>query len=115
MNAGFGFGVAALVLVTLGAIMPVVGLFICWIALGLATMSALAGSKGWPIAVVAIAAVAFWFLTPSLWVEALAHGAGYGEATGNVPLLRIVSVVMLGAPIVGLFLGGAGSTRREKQ
>jgi uncharacterized membrane protein YkgB len=115
MNAGSGFGVAALVLVILGAIMPLVGLFICWIALGLAAISAFAGSKGWPVAVVAIGAVAFWFLTPSLWVEALAHGTGYGEATGTAPLLRIVSLAMLGAPIVGLLLGGAVSTRREKQ
>ncbi|RMA43293.1 hypothetical protein D9R08_06685 [Rhodophyticola porphyridii] len=95
---------AALILVVIGAIMPFIGLPMCWVALGLATISAFAGSRGWPVAVVAIAAVAFWFFTPSLWVEALAHNTGYGAATGNGPILRIVSLIMLAAPVVGIFM-----------
>lgn len=105
MSAGSGFGVAALFLIILGAVTPAIGLFICWVALGLAAFSSFAGGRGWPIAVVAIAAATFWFLTPSLWVEALAYGVGYGEVTGQPPVLRVVTLVMLGAPIVGMMVG----------
>lgn len=110
MNTGNGLGVAALVLAVLGAVVPGVGLYIGWLALVLAIFAALAGARGLAVATVAVSAVVFLLLTPSLWFEAAVHAAGYGEETGSVPLLRIISLVLLAAPI-GATLIGKGAER----
>ncbi|NSY37540.1 hypothetical protein [Leisingera sp. ANG59] len=112
MNNENGLSIAAIVLAVLGAITPGVGLYVGWAALALATLAALGGAKGLPIAVVAISAIVFLVLTPSLWVEAAAHKAGFGEATGAPPILRIGSIIALIAPIVGLIVAPS-EKRRE--
>jgi uncharacterized membrane protein YkgB len=103
-TTGKGFCIAALILAALGAVVPVVGLFVGWAALGLATIGALAGNKGRTIAVVALSAVVFLTMTPSLWIETAGHSAGYGRATGSAPILQIITFVMLAAPIVGMIV-----------
>ena len=100
-----GLGIAALIIAVLGAIMPGVGLFVGWLALILATFAAAGDGRGLAIATIAVSTVAFLFLTPSLWIEAAAFGTGYGEATGSSPILRIVSLMLLVAPIGAMFVG----------
>ncbi len=96
----------------LGGLVPGIGLYIGWAALLLATFGAIGGAKGLPIAVVAVSALVFLFLTPSLWVEAAMHKAGFGEATGAPPVLRIGSLVLLALPIVGLLLAPSQDSER---
>lgn len=105
MSTSKGLGIAAIILAVLGAVMPGIGLFVGWLALILATFAAAGDGRGLAIATIVVSAMAFLFLTPSLWIEAAAFGTGYGEATGSSPILRIVSLVLLVAPVAAMFLG----------
>ena len=102
---GKGLSLAGLLVAILGAFVPVVGLFIGWVALIFATFGAMAGGKGLAVATVGVSAVAFLFLTPSLWIEAAAQGAGLHKQTGSSPIFRIISLALLAAPIVGCLIG----------
>ncbi|MEL7252812.1 MAG: hypothetical protein AAGL23_01455 [Pseudomonadota bacterium] len=113
-SAGKGLCVAGLIMAIIGAFVPLIGLFIGWAALGLATMGALAGNKGTAIAVVAVSAMVFLFLTPSLWLEAVAHGSSYGQSTGSSPILKIGTLIMLAAPLVAMFLRKGGEVASGK-
>ncbi len=113
-SAGKGLSTAGLIVAVIGAFVPLIGLYIGWAALGLATLGALGGNKGMSIAVVAVSAMVFLFLTPSLWLEVVAHDAGYGEATGSSPILRIGTFIMLGAPVVAMLMAkGGGEEQKE--
>lgn len=105
MSSGKGLAIAGLILAILGAIMPVVGLYIGWIALCIAALAGFLGQRGLVVSTVIVSAVAFLFLTPSLWLEAAAYATGYGEATGSSPMYRIISIGLLVAPIAAMFIG----------
>ena len=68
MKASTGVGIAALSLAIIGAILPIIGLWIGWVALIICFIAALMGEKGLTIATVILSAVVFLFLTPSLWI-----------------------------------------------
>ncbi|MCR8551161.1 hypothetical protein M4578_25375 [Salipiger sp. P9] len=102
MSTGNGFCLAAIILAVLGAVVPGVGLFLGWGGLVLATIGAWQGATGMAVAVVALSAVVFWLLTPSLWVEAMIHRAGFVEVADEAPMLRIVSIGLLVAPLVAI-------------
>ena len=111
MRAGTGVGIAALVLCIIGAVTPGVGLYVGWVALIVACFAALLGDKGLTIATVIVSALIFIFLTPSLWVaegmRAIAMESGAPkEVTGRVGIP--VSIALLIAPIVCMFLHGTG-------
>lgn len=97
-----GMGIAALVLAIIGALMPVIGLIIGWIGLIAATMSAFLGGRGLPIATIVISAVAFLFLTPSLWAEAVNVSVNNPYAASSSPTLKYISIALLAAPIIGM-------------
>ena len=112
MNTGNGLSVAALIMAVIGGFVPGIGLYIGWAALVLATFGAIGGAKGLTVAVVAVSAMIFLFLTPSLWAEAAMHQAGFGEATGAPPFLRIGTLVALALPFVGMMLAPSLSPER---
>lgn len=101
---GKGFGIAGLVLAIVGIFVPVFGLFIGWAGLILATVAAFAGQRGLAIGTSLICVVVFIFLTPSLWLEgaAVAVDAAQNEPT---PIFRIISIILVVAPFVGVFFG----------
>ena len=118
MSLGAGIGLAALIIAGIGMWMPIIGLFIGWLALVVACFAALCGDKGFSIATVVLSAFAFWIFTPSLWIEA--------GASADVTMLcseasrragcRIFSIALLIAPIVSMILFSTGrlALRRPK-
>ena len=61
---GKGLGIAALVFAIISIFIPLVSLYIMWIALALAASAAFARDKGFSIAAFAIVAVNLFFLSP---------------------------------------------------
>lgn len=111
MKAGTGVGIAGLVVALVGAFMPIVGLYIGWVALLIVCIAALLGDRGLTIATVVVSVVAFIFLTPSLWIaegmRAIAVETGApDDLTQRIGLP--ISVVMVIAPIVCIFLNVSG-------
>ena len=115
MKVGTGIGIAALVIAIIGAFVPGVGLFVGWFALVVASIGALCGDKGLAIATVLISAVAFVFLTPTLWLEFAAHETGYGAATGRSRMFAIISMALLAAPIISMLLFSTGKFALRKR
>ena len=110
---GKGLGIAALCFAIIGAFMPVVGLYVGWIALLLASAAALFGQRGLAVATAIISAVVFVFLTPSLWMtQGLTMlGNEFARAEGRPTVVNpflIVSLVALATPIVSVFLNASG-------
>lgn len=103
MSLSSGIGLAALIIAVIGIFIPVVGLFIGWFALLIALVAALTGDKGLSIATVVVSALGFALLTPSLWVE-----AGASSAQGSPPVLRILTIILLLAPVAGMILFSTG-------
>jgi hypothetical protein len=113
MTLGAGIGLAALIIAFIGMWMPLVGLFVGWLALIIVCVAALCGDKGFTIATVILSAVAFIFFTPSLWLEA---GASADATSGHgAPLLRIISIVLLAAPIGCIILFSTGKLAIKKR
>ena len=106
MSIGAGFGLAAILAAIIGAFVPVIGLFIGWTALLLATVGALCGDKGFAIATTLISAVVFFFLTPSLWLD---YAVGDQNVTGNGGLVLWVSMMLLAAPVAAILLYSSGT------
>jgi hypothetical protein len=123
MEVGKGVAIAALVIAIVGGILPAIGLYVGWIALLLACVSALLGEKGLTIATMVVSAIMFVFLTPSLWLSQGAISLGHAgmEAGDKLPPFSpflAISLVLLLAPAVCMFLRasgrltlGAGKTR----
>lgn len=115
MSIGAGIGLAALIAAVIGAFVPILGLYIGWLALVLAVLAALFGDRGLTIATVCLSAIIFVFLTPTLWLENAAHATGYGQASGQAPVLQIASMALLAAPIPAIFLNGSGKLAFRRQ
>ena len=111
MSIGAGFGLAGIIAAIAGAFVPVIGLFIGWAALALATIGALCGDKGLAIATSLISAVVFFFLMPTLWID---YAVGDQNPSGSGGLLVFVSMLLLAAPIVGVFLHSSGTFMLKK-
>ncbi len=118
MKTGFGLSLSGLVISVISIFIPIVGIFTGIIGLLLAALGTLFGERGLAIATIAVSVVSFVFLTPTLWMEALAHSMGYGQQTGTGPVLRILVIAALAAPIVGIVLNSTGRIilgRRSEQ
>ncbi len=87
---GRGFGIAALVIVLLSIPIPVVGPWIAFIGLLLAVGAALGGDKPFTIAVVLIAAVKLYLITPT-WLFFMQN-----------PLFAGITFVMIALPVAAL-------------
>ena len=93
-----GLGIAALVIALLGVIVPLVTVWVIWLALALAAFAAFGGDKSFPIAAVLVCLVNILFLSP-LTLMMLK-----GESMQGGSLYMILTIVAFIAPIVGLFL-----------
>lgn len=118
MKASTGVGIAGLSLAIIGAVLPIVGLWIGWVALIIVFVAALMGERGLTIATVILSAVVFLFLTPSLWLtgslEVVTPEGQYSEPA--VPQIALaVSIVLLIAPIVGMILFSTGKLALGKR
>ena len=106
MNTASGLGVAALIVAILGAFTPIIGLYIGWAALVIACFSAFLGDKGLTIATVIVSSAVFFFLTPSLWINAQmaeSPNARAVEAAGPAQAIVVITFVLLISPIVCMF------------
>ena len=98
-----GFGVAALVVGILGIFVPVVTIYVIWLALGLATIAGISGDKVFPIATVGACLINILFLSPLTLV------ALKGESLGGGSFLLITTIILFIAPIIGLIIGAVKS------
>lgn len=90
---GKGLGIAALVLGILSIFVPIVSLYVVWLALVLAIGSALGGDKTFAVATVVITLVNVLFLSPATWL-ALA-----GEKMSGGSGLKMITVILFLAAI----------------
>jgi hypothetical protein len=102
---GKGLGIAALVIAILSIFIPLYGIMTGWIALVLATLSALAGDRTFAVAVSAISLVAYVFLSPLMW---MANAGANLQENSTKNLLIIISIVLVAAPVVGIILNVSG-------
>ena len=117
MKAGTGVGIAGLVVALVGAFMPVVGLYVGWVALLIVCIAALLGDRGLTIATVIVSVVVFIFLTPSLWIAEGMRAAAVETGAPEEMTQRIglpISIIMLIAPIVCIFLNVSGKVALRK-
>lgn len=108
MSIGTGIGLAALIAAVIGAFVPLLGLYIGWLALVFATLAALFGNRGLAMATTCLSSVVFVFMTPTLWLEHAAHAIGAGAATNHGPVLQVISIGLLLAPVVAIVLNSTG-------
>lgn len=118
MKASTGVGIAALSLAIIGAVLPIIGLWIGWVALLICLIAALMGERGLTIATVILSAVVFLFLTPSLWLtgtlQVVTPEGQYSEPA--MPQIALaVSIVLLIAPVVGMILFSTGKLALGKR
>ena len=88
---GKGIGIAALVIILISFVVPIVGTFVAYFALIIATVSALAGEKVFSIATAVIAGVKMFFLSPLLM--------GMMYASDGVPGALLLTSALTAAPI----------------
>jgi len=104
MKTGTGIGIAALIIAVVGMFLPVIGLFVSWIALIIACFAALFGDRGLTIATVIVSVVGFIIFTPSLWATITVNGV----ATSPSNVLRLITLILVVAPIVCIILNATG-------
>jgi hypothetical protein len=105
MKVGTGIGIAALIVAVLGMIMPGIGLFVAWVALIVACVAALFGDKALTIATLIVSIVGFVLFTPSLWLTLTVNGV---EKSSPSNVLRVITIVLLIAPVVCMILNSTG-------
>ncbi len=89
---GKGIGIAALVIILISFIVPIVGTFVAYMALVIATISALAGEKVFSIATAVIAGIKMFAMSPMLM--------GMMYASEGVPGALLLTVALTAAPII---------------
>jgi hypothetical protein len=97
---GKGLGIAGLVILLVSFVIPVYGTFITFLALVLVAFGALAGDRVFAIAVVVVAAVKVFFLSPS-WAIML-----YAQSTpsDSRQAYLLLTVIFLALPIATLMV-----------
>ena len=91
MKLHTGLGLAAVILVVISFLVPLIGTFIAWVALICAAIAAFLGDKGLSIATVILAAIKF-FISPSVWASWL--------------VLLLPSTILLLLPIIAMIVAG---------
>jgi hypothetical protein len=104
MKTGTGIGIAALIIAVVGMFLPLVGLFVAWIALIIACFAALFGDRGLTIATVIVSIVGFIVFTPSLWAIVTVNGVERSPSS----VLRVITLILVLAPIVCMILNATG-------
>ena len=98
-----GFGIAALIVALIAFGVPVVGLFVSWLAAVLAVIAALAGDRVFATVTALVAVVNTFFLSPLT----LAMFIGEGQQEGQ-PVLLIATIVIFAAPFIAMMLNATG-------
>lgn len=98
-----GLGIAALILALIAFGVPVVGLYVSWLALALAVFAALSGDKMFAVATPIIAAANTFFFSPLVLIAFF----GENQQSGSNALL-FTTVILLVAPIVAILLFSSG-------
>jgi len=91
---GKGIGIAAFVIILISFIVPIVGTFVAYFALILATIAALAGNKAFAIATAIIAGIKMYALSPMLMVMM------YNPVEGDLPWVLIFHTTLIALPII---------------
>jgi hypothetical protein len=94
-----GLGIGALVIGILSLTVPVISLYVVWLALLLAAVAAVAGDKTFAIATFAICLVNVLFLSPATWL------AFAGEQHAGGIALRLLTTILFAAPLAILVIG----------
>ncbi len=89
-----GIGIASLVFGILAIFVPVVSLYVVWLALALAALAAFTGDKALSVATLLVCLVNVIFLSPATIL-----------VLGGVSFLKTCTLGLFLAPIVGLIIG----------
>jgi len=106
MNKGLGVG--AMVVAILAIFVPVVTVYVVWLALGLATLAALMKDMTYPIVTVLISAINVVFLSPMTWALMA------GENLEGKSAFFYITVAMMIAPIAAMIIGATKSTNKNE-
>lgn len=91
-----GFGIAALIVAVIGIGIPLITIYMVWLALALAALSAFLGNKAFPLAATLVCLINALFLSPSVWILLTVEPKMFYKAT---------TIVLFIAPIAGLIIG----------
>lgn len=94
-----GFGIAALVVALLGIAVPIVTIFVIWLALVLAALAGFLGDKAFPIATVLTCLINLVFFSPLTWA------ALFGESLQGGSTLKVTTIILFITPLVALVIG----------
>lgn len=94
-----GLGIAALVLSILAIFVPVITIFVVWLAMILAAVGGFFGERAFAIASVLVSLVNLILLSPMTWA------AFAGENAGGGAFFQTVTVILFIAPIVAMIVG----------
>ena len=94
-----GLGIIALVISILSIFVPLVSLFLVWLALIVATIAGVFDGKTFTIATFVVCLVNILFLYPGTWTAFLGH------KMADVFVLNVVTIIFFIAPIAGLIFG----------
>lgn len=94
-----GLGIAALVVALLGIGVPVVTIYVVWLALLLAAIAGILGDRAFPVAATLTCLINLLFLSPLTWA------ALWGEQLQGGSTLGTTTIVLFIAPVVGLIVG----------
>jgi len=95
---GQGLGIGAMIVAILAIFVPVVGIYVVWGALVLATVAALMGDRVYPVVTVIITIVNVVFLSP------LILAAFSGEEKSGESFFFYVTIVLIIAPIATMII-----------
>ena len=95
-----GLGIAALIVAVIGMGVPVITIYIVWLALVLAALSAFLGNKAFPLAATLVCLINALLLSPSVWILLTVEPKMF---------LKVTIIILFIAPIAGLIIG-----RRKK-
>jgi len=97
-----GLGIAALVVALVALGVPLLGLYVSWLAAVLAVIAALAGDRVFATATPVIAAINTLFFSPL----ALATFASENEGGSNVRLY--ITIILFAAPFIAMVMNATG-------
>jgi hypothetical protein len=97
-----GLGIGGLIAAVIAIVLPVVGVYLGCVALLIVSIAALFGDRVFAIATVAICAINFYLLSPSVWL------AQYGGPGAHAPTLFIFLALFVVAPVVAVELNAVG-------
>lgn len=106
MNRGLGIG--AMVASILAIFVPVVGIYVVWLGLGLAVIAGLMGDKTYPIVTILISFINIIFLSPMTLI------LFKGENENGNTFFFYMTIVLIIAPILAMIGNTMIETNKSK-